>query len=78
SSRNVLACWLGLQSVGEARTIAYEAGMPAYRTPEAAVNGFLQIVNFRRNQQLLMEVPASVGDGEPDRERARGLVRAAR
>ncbi|MFS2027540.1 GNAT family N-acetyltransferase [Massilia sp. CT11-137] len=77
SSRNVLACWLGLQSVGEARTIAYEAGMPAYRTPEAAVNGFLQIVNFRRNQQLLMEVPASVGDGEPDRERARGLVRAA-
>ena len=77
SSRNVLACWLGLQSVGEARTIAYEAGMPAYRTPEAAVNGFLQIVHFRRNQQLLMEVPASIGDGEPDRDRARALVRAA-
>ncbi len=77
SSRNVLACWLGGQSVVEARTIASEAGMPSYRTPEDAVNGFLQIVNYRHAQHLLMEVPASVGDGEPDRERARGLVRAA-
>jgi acetyltransferase len=77
SSRNILACWLGLHSVAEARAIAQEAGMPAYRTPEEAVNGFLQIVNYRRNQNLLMEVPASVGDSEPDRERARGLVRAA-
>jgi len=77
SSRNLLACWLGGQSVVVARAIAAEAGMPAYRTPEEAVNGFLQIVDFRRNQHLLMQVPASVGDGEPDRERARGLVRAA-
>lgn len=77
SSRNVLACWLGGQGVTEARTIASEAGMPAYRTPEEAVNGFLQIVNYRHNQHLLMEVPASVGDGEPDRERARRLVREA-
>jgi acetyltransferase len=77
SSRNVLACWLGIQSVQEARTIAAEAGMPAYRTPEDAVNGFLQIVHFRENQNLLMQVPASVGDAEPDRERARQLVRQA-
>jgi len=77
SSRNVLACWLGGQGVTQARTIASEAGMPAYRTPEEAVNGFLQIVNYRHNQHLLMEVPASVGDGEPDRERARRLVREA-
>jgi acetyltransferase len=77
SSRNLLACWLGGQSVVDARTIAAQAGMPAYRTPEEAVNGFLQIVDYRRNQQLLMEVPASIGDGEPDRERARRLVREA-
>jgi len=77
SSRNLLACWLGGQSVLAARTIAAEAGMPAYRTPEEAVNGFLQIVDYRRNQNLLMQVPASVGDGEPDRERARTLVRDA-
>jgi len=77
SSRNVLACWLGGQSVSEARTIASGAGMPSYRTPEDAVSGFLQIVNYRHAQNLLMEVPASVDDGEPDRERARALVREA-
>jgi acetyltransferase len=75
SSRNVLGCWLGVQSVLEARTIAADAGMPAYRTPEDAVNGFLQIVHYRESQNLLMQVPASVGDGDPDRERARRLVR---
>jgi acetyltransferase len=77
SSRNVLGCWFGVQSVVEARTIAAEAGMPSYRTPEEAVNGFLQIVHYRENQNLLMQVPASVGDGEPDRESARRLVREA-
>jgi acetyltransferase len=77
SSRNVLGCWFGVQSVLEARTIAAEAGMPSYRTPEEAVNGFLQIVHYRENQNLLMQVPASVGDEDPDRDRARRLVREA-
>jgi acetyltransferase len=77
SSRNLLACWLGGQSVLQARGIASEAGMPAYRTPEEAVNGFLQIVDYRHNQNLLMQVPASVDDGEPDRDTARRLVREA-
>jgi acetyltransferase len=77
SSRNVLGCWFGVQSVLEARTIAAEAGMPSYRTPEEAVSGFLQIVHYRENQNLLMQVPAAVGDGDPDRERARRLVREA-
>ena len=77
SSRNVLGCWLGGASVTQAREIANAAGMPAYRTPEEAVTAFLQIVNYRRNQQLLMEVPATVGDGDPDRERARHLVAEA-
>jgi acetyltransferase len=77
AARNVLACWLGGQSIGVPRAITAEAGMPSYRTPEDAVGGFLQIAGYRRNQRLLMEVPASVGGADPDRERARALVQEA-
>jgi acetyltransferase len=77
SSRNVLACWLGGQSVAAPRAITSDAGVPSFRTPEDAVGAFLQIAHYRRNQALLMEVPATVGDGEPDRDRARALVQAA-
>jgi acetyltransferase len=35
-------------------------------------------VHYRENQNLLMQVPASVGDGDPDREaRAPRVVREA-
>ena len=78
ASRTVLSCWLGGASVAEARTIAAGARMPAYRTPEDAVAGFLQLVNYRRNQNLLMEVPPSMtGTVAPDRAGARALVRVA-
>jgi acetyltransferase len=78
ASRPILACWLGGTSVLEARAIAAEARMPTFRTPEDGVAGFLQLVNYRRNQQLLMEVPPSMaGTVAPDRSAARALVREA-
>jgi acetyltransferase len=78
ASRNVLSCWLGGDAVAEARTIASSSGMPSYGTPEDAIAGFLQIVRYRQNQSLLMQVPPSVPDTEaPDRGAARELVRAA-
>jgi acyl-CoA synthetase (NDP forming)/RimJ/RimL family protein N-acetyltransferase len=76
--RNVLSCWLGGRSVAEARQVFADAGLPTYDTPEKAVNGFLQIVQYRRNQELLMEVPASVPPGAaPERLAARAMVAAA-
>lgn len=73
--RNVLACWLGGESVAQARTIFSEAGIPTYNTPEEAVRGFMQTVQYHRNQQLLMEVPASVSDAfAEDRTTARSIV----
>lgn len=73
--RNVLACWLGGESVAQARTIFSEAGIPTYDTPEEAVRGFMQTVQYHRNQQLLMEVPASVSDAfAEDRTTARSIV----
>ncbi|MEM8514089.1 acetyltransferase [Massilia sp. MP_M2] len=78
ASRPILSCWLGGASVVAARAIAAEARMPTFRTPEDGVNGFLQLVNYRRNQNLLMEVPPSMtGHMAPDRSAARALVREA-
>ncbi|MDB5754506.1 MAG: family N-acetyltransferase [Massilia sp.] len=77
ASRNVLACWLGGDGVAEARRICSEAGIPTFNTPEDAVNAYLQIVHYRQNQNLLMQVPASASTGfEADRDGARRLIRA--
>ena len=57
--RNVLACWLGRDGVATARRMFAEANIPTYDTPEDAVGAFMQMVNYRRNQELLMETPPS-------------------
>ncbi|MCA1856342.1 bifunctional acetate--CoA ligase family protein/GNAT family N-acetyltransferase [Massilia oculi] len=78
ASKTLLSCWLGGTAVREARAIASGARLPAFRTPEDAVAGFLQLVHYRRNQNLLMEVPPSMaGTVAPDRAAARALVREA-
>jgi len=78
ASRNVLACWLGGDAVAQARRLFSEAGIPIYDTPEDAVRSFMQIVQYRRNQNLLMQVPPSLPhDFVPDKDKARKIVRAA-
>ncbi|GAA4015232.1 bifunctional acetate--CoA ligase family protein/GNAT family N-acetyltransferase [Actimicrobium antarcticum] len=78
SSRNVLACWLGGAAVAEARQLFSAAGIATFDTPEEAVRGFMQIIDFRHNQQLLMQVPPALPDhGTTERLRAQALVRAA-
>ncbi|QDZ27990.1 GNAT family N-acetyltransferase [Noviherbaspirillum sp. UKPF54] len=73
--RNVLACWLGGESVARARAIFSDAGIATYDTPEEAVRGFMQIAEYHRNQALLMEVPPSVTHAQPgEREEARAVV----
>lgn len=78
ASRNVLACWLGEGAVAEARDIFTQAGIACYRTPEEAVSAYLQIVQFRRNQNLLMQVPQSANTGfVADRAGAEAVIQAA-
>ncbi|HEY0586856.1 MAG TPA: bifunctional acetate--CoA ligase family protein/GNAT family N-acetyltransferase [Pseudoduganella sp.] len=75
ASRNVLSCWLGGEGMAPARRVLGEAGVASYDTPEDAVGGFMQMVNYRRAQQLLMEVPAAAaGDFCPDQARARQVI----
>lgn len=78
ASRNILACWLGGDAVAQARHIFSEAGIPTYDTPEEAVQGFMQIVQYRRNQNLLMQVPPSTpSDFVPDRAKANAVIQGA-
>ena len=59
SRHHVIACWMGGASVAEARQIFSQAGLPHFGTPEDAVQGFMQVAEYRRNQRLLMQVPSA-------------------
>lgn len=78
TDRNVFASWLGGDAVSEARATFEQAGIPTYDTPEKAVRAFLQVVQYGRNQDLLMEVPpARSKELAHDREKARTVVQSA-
>ncbi len=72
----VLCCWLGGDSVAQARALCLDAGMPVFDTPEEAVRGFQQLVDHGRNQRLLTQVPPACAMGAPDCAAARGHVDA--
>jgi acetyltransferase len=75
STRNVIGCWVGGDALAKARSIFAHAGIPTCDTPEEAVQAFMQIVQYRRNQELLMEVPPSVPEEfVPDVGLARKVV----
>ncbi|MDR3397003.1 MAG: bifunctional acetate--CoA ligase family protein/GNAT family N-acetyltransferase [Pandoraea sp.] len=77
-SKNVFTCWLGGETAERARRICREAGLPTYDTPENAARAFLEAVNYRRNQALLMETPPSIPPGfAPDVARVRAIVDSA-
>ncbi|MCA9142273.1 MAG: bifunctional acetate--CoA ligase family protein/GNAT family N-acetyltransferase [Planctomycetaceae bacterium] len=78
SPKPMFACWLGGDAVAGARRTFAQAGIPNYDSPEDAVNAFLQIVNYRRNQASLMETPPSVPkDFTPDTALARRVIAEA-
>ncbi len=75
SRRNVLSCWLGVDATAEARRIFSANGIPSYRTPEDAVWAFIQMVEYDRNHEMLMETPPSLPtEFKVDRESVRKLV----
>jgi acetyltransferase len=75
TSRPLFTCWLGGNAVAEARHLFDQAGIPTYESPEDAVRAFLQIVEYRRNQELLMQTPSSLPRRfAPDTDKARSLI----
>ena len=56
---NILTTWIGGEVVAEARQMFRDAGIATYATPEAAVQAFMHMVRYRRNQDLLTQTPPS-------------------
>jgi acetyltransferase len=78
SRKNVLACWMGDESVRSGRDRLIAAGVPDYETPERAVRAFMYLVRYRQNQRLLLETPSSVKPRPQDEvRRAQEIVRVA-
>lgn len=78
SDKPLVACWMGEEQVGEARRLFRGAGIPNFRTPEAAVELFSHLGNYFRNQKLLMQTPAALADHAPPHlESANRLIETA-
>ncbi len=74
----VLTSWLGEAAAQEARRRFAEHRIPTYYTPERAVRAFIDMVSYRRNQDSLMETPASVPEEfEADEKAARRVIDGA-
>lgn len=56
----VLTSWLGEHSAHAARVELERRRVPTYGTPEQAAHAFMQMVDYRQNQALLLETPPSL------------------
>jgi len=78
AKRMVLTSWMGSESAMKARAVFADAGVPTYETPEQAVRAFLYMVQFQKNQELLIQTPDSLpSDFFPDTAGARGICARA-
>ena len=74
----VLTSWLGDHAALEARQLFAHRTIPTYDTPEDAVGAFMQMVAYRRNQEMLIETPPSLSEElEPDTAAARTIIARA-
>lgn len=78
SRRLVMTCWLGESSVELARDCFKNIHIPTYEAPGEAVEAFMRLAQYRRNQELLMETPPSIPEGfTADTETARRIIQIA-
>ena len=78
TDKPILTCWMGDEAVTKAREIFEAAGIPTYDTPDAAIKAFMQVVEYGRNQESLMETPPSAPeDFRVDNSRVRAIIKDA-
>ena len=74
----VLTSWLGEGGAQDARHLFAANRIPTYETPNKAVRAFMHLVRYRKNQELLMETPASTPEQfKVDEKAARAVIDAA-
>ncbi len=72
--RPVLTCWLGKEIPRPARRRFGANKLPTYDTPDDAIQGFMHLVAYQRNQETLLQAPAAVEiEPPPDVAAAREL-----
>lgn len=77
-SQGIFTSWLGIDAAREARRIFAENRIPTYETPGEAVRGFMQMVRYRRSQEMLIETPPNIPEAfAPETEAARRMVAKA-
>lgn len=75
----MIASFPGPSTSAAARQRLLAKQVPAYETASAAVRAFMRIVQYRRNQALLMETPPSLPEEfTPDATAARAILDQAR
>jgi acetyltransferase len=74
----VLTSWVGGAAAAEAQRLFAARGVPTFDTPEDAVRAFMQLVEYRRSQEQLMETPAALsGEAPEEPEKAAAILRQA-
>lgn len=59
-TKPIVACWMGEEQTLSSRRLLTEAGIPAFRMPETAVDLFSHISTYYRNQKLLLQTPEPI------------------
>lgn len=76
--RNILTCWMGRSTAIESRNRFNAAGVTTFVTPEEAVDAFMHMVEFRRNQEVMKQTPAPfVEQNSQNHRHAKALIAAA-
>lgn len=77
----VLTCWIGRETAQAARTACDEADVSTFDSPEQAVDAFMHMAEYRRNQDLLDQnarSPDGLEIGEADKRSIWALIGQAK
>lgn len=58
-TRNLLTCWMGRATAIDARNECNAANVATFITPEEAIDAFMHMVDYRRNQEVMRQTPAA-------------------